>query len=117
MNAIEEMKKFFKEETAAERTRRHEVELRAQLESVMPQSFRVKKLGKMFPGIIGVARDKTTPGCITAVTLSDGREDYAVYPALSIEEVIASFKDKDGIAAGNAIYVSSASRAVRVLLQ
>ena len=117
MNAFENMKNFLKRETAAEKIRRHEVELRAQLESVMPQSFRVKKLGKMFPGIIGVARDKTTPGCITAVTLSDGREDYAVYPALSIEEVIASLTNKDGIAAVNAVYVSSASRAVRVLLQ
>ena len=117
MNAFENMKNFYKKETAAEKTRRHEVELRAQLESVIPRAFRAKKLGKLFPGVIGVARDRTTPGCITAIILSDGTEDYAVYPDLSIEEVIASLTNKDGIAAVNAIYVSSASRAVRVLLQ
>ena len=117
MNAFENMKNFLGKETAAEKTRRHELELRAQLESVMPRSFRVAKLGKLFPGVIGVARDKTTPGCITAIILSNGVEDYAVYPELSIEEVIASFKNKDGIAEVNAIYVSSAARAVEVLLQ
>lgn len=116
MNAIEEMKKFFKEETAAERIRREEVELKAQLIDVLPRAFKIARLSKLFPGVIGVARDKTTPGCITAIII-DGREDYAVYPSLSIEEVIASFQNKDGIAAGNAIYVSSAREAVRVLLQ
>lgn len=115
MNAIEEMKKFFKEETAAERIRREEVELKSQLKSVLPNAFKVKSLGG-FPGVVGAAKDKDSTGCITAIMIN-GCEDYAVYPALSIREVIDSLKAKDGVAAANAIFVSSASRAVRVLLQ
>ena len=115
-NFMEEMKNFFKKETVAERIRREEVELKAQLKSVLPKAFKVKPLGGLFLGVVGAAKDKDSTGCITAVIIN-GREDYAVYPSLSIREVIASFKTKDGVAEANAIFVSSAARAVRVLLQ
>lgn len=116
MDAVEVMKKFFKKETVAERIRREDGELKAHLISVLPKAFKVKPLGGLFLGVVGAAKDKDSRGCITAAIIN-GREDYMVYPSLTIREVIDSLKAKDGVASVNAIYVSSAASAVRVLLQ
>ena len=69
--------------------------------------FKVKPI-KSFPGLFGVAKDRNTKGCIT-IRKSDG--DIAVYPELSIEEVINSFKADDGVAACNAIYTETLKEA------
>lgn len=69
-------------------------------------SFKVKPI-KSFPGLLGIARDHNTKGCLT---LRD-HGDIAVYPDMSIREVIDSFKAKDGAAECSAIYKETLEQA------
>ena len=75
--------------------------------------FRCRKI-KKFPWLLGVARDLDTVGCLTIREI-DGVDDIAVYPCLSLREVINSFSNKDGIADVNCYYVKTISRAAEIL--
>lgn len=75
--------------------------------------FRCRKI-KKFPWLLGVARDLDTPGCLTIREVGDG-DDIAVYPELSLREVINSFSNKDGIADVNCYYVQSIAKAAKIL--
>lgn len=65
--------------------------------------FKVRPI-KALPGLLGVARDRDTKGCITLRFVEGYGDDIAVYPTLTMREVIASFKSGDGVAAADAIY-------------
>lgn len=69
-------------------------------------SFKVKPI-KSFPGLLGIARDRNTKGCLTLRDYGD----IAVYPDMSMKEVIDSFKAKDGAAECNAIYTETLEQA------
>lgn len=69
--------------------------------------FKVKPI-KDVPGILGIARDRDTKGCLT-FRIVDG--NVAVYPEMSIRDVAASLRDGDGVAAANAIYKQTFSAA------
>lgn len=76
-------------------------------------AFRCRKI-KKFPWLLGVARDLDTVGCITIREI-DGVDDIAVYPDLSLREVINSFSNKDGVASVNCYYVKTISKAAKIL--
>lgn len=69
--------------------------------------FKVKPI-KDVPGILGIARERDTKGCLT-FRVMDG--DIAVYPEMSIRDVAASLRCGDGVAAANAIYKETFSEA------
>lgn len=75
--------------------------------------YRCKKIRK-FPHLLGVAKDLDTPGCLTIRDIN-GQDDIAVYPDLTLREVINSFSAKDGVAAVNCYYVKTIKKAARIL--
>ena len=71
---------------------------------------------KKFPWLVGVARDLTTVGCMTVREIN-GNMDIAVYPCLSLKEVIDSFANKDHVASVNCKYFNNFKAAARFLRQ
>lgn len=77
------------------------------------EQYRCKKIRDM-SWLYGIAKDLDTVGCMTVREIN-GRDDIAVYPCLSLREVINSFKMKDSVAAANAIYTTTIKDAARIL--
>lgn len=75
--------------------------------------YHCRKL-KKFPWLLGVAKDLDTVGCLTVRKIA-GVDDIAVYPHLSLHEVIDSFSSDDNIAACNCYYVKTIAEAARIL--
>ena len=71
---------------------------------------------KRFPWLVGIARDLTTVGCMT-VREVNGNMDIAVYPCLSLKEVVDSFVNKDYVAEANCAYFNTLKAAARFLRQ
>lgn len=78
--------------------RQYQVGFCNEMEAAGLSSYKAKKI-KDLPWLIGIAKSLDTVGCMT---IRDG--DIAVYPSLSLREVIASFKNNDGVAAVNCRY-------------
>lgn len=77
------------------------------------EQYRCKKI-KKFQYLLGVAKDLDTPGCLTIRDIN-GQDDIAVYPDLTLREVIDSFSTKDSVAAANCYYVETIKEASRIL--
>lgn len=77
------------------------------------EQYRCKKI-KKFQYLLGVAKDLDIPGCLTIRDIN-GQDDIAVYPDLTLREVIDSFSAKDGVAAVNCYYVKTIKEASRIL--
>ena len=75
--------------------------------------FQCRKI-KKFPWLLGVAKSLDTVGCLTIREVGDG-DDIAVYPELSLREVINSFANEDGVASVNCYYVQSIAKAAKIL--
>ena len=69
---------------------------------------------KQLPWLVGIARDLTTVGCMTVRDVK-GNMDIAVYPCLSLKEVIDSFVNDDGVAAVNCKYFNNLKAAAAYL--
>lgn len=72
---------------------------------------------KGHPNVLGVAVDLDKVGCMTLMALvpfekraSYGDIDVAVYPDMSLRDVIVSWEARDGAAAVNAVYPGSIAR-------
>ena len=69
---------------------------------------------KQLPWLVGIARDLTTVGCMTVRDVK-GNMDIAVYPCLSLKEVIDSFVNDDSVAAANCAYFNNLKSAAAYL--
>lgn len=77
------------------------------------EAYRCKQI-KGMSWLYGIAKDLDTVGCLTVREI-DGRDDVAVYPCMSLREVINSFKMGTGEAAANAVYTTTIKDAARIL--
>ena len=89
--------------------------IRREMDSVGLDYYKAKKI-KQLPWLVGIARDLTTVGCMTVREVK-GNMDIAVYPCLSLKEVIDSFVNDDGVAAVNCKYFDNLNGAARFLRQ
>ena len=89
--------------------------IRREMDSVGLDYYKAKKI-KQLPWLVGIARDLTTVGCMTVREVK-GNMDIAVYPCLSLKEVIDSFVNDDGVAAVNCEYFDTLKDAARFLRQ
>ena len=69
---------------------------------------------KQLPWLVGIARGLTTVGCMTVRDVK-GNMDIAVYPCLSLKEVIDSFANDDGVAEVNCKYFNNLKAAAAYL--
>lgn len=76
-------------------------------------SYKCKKI-KKFDYLLGVAKDLDTRGCFT-IREYKGTDDIAVYPTMSLREVIDSFSNHDVVAEMNCYYVNTIREAARIL--
>lgn len=77
------------------------------------EQYRCKKI-KKFQYLLGVAKDLDTPGCLTVRDIN-GQDDIAVYPDLTLREVIDSFSNHDVVAEMNCYYVKTIREAAKIL--
>ena len=89
--------------------------IRLEMDSVGLAFYKAKGI-KQIPGLVGIARDLGTVGCMT-VRETRGTMDIAVYPCLSLREVIGSLVTGDGVAAVNCAYFNNLRAAAQFLRQ
>ena len=72
---------------------------------------------KGYPNVLGVAVDLDKVGCMTIISFVPfekrapyGDIDVAVYPDMSLRDVVVSWGARDGAAAVNAVYAGSIAR-------
>ena len=89
--------------------------IRQEMDSAGLVYYKAKKI-KQLPWLIGIAKDLNTIGCMTIRETKTGSGmDIAVYPDLSLKEVIDSFVAKDSVAAFNCAYYSTLKEAAAYL--
>ena len=89
------------------------ISIRLEMDSVGLVYYKAKKI-KQLPWLVGIAKDLNTPGCMTVRDVK-GHMDIAVYPCLSLKEVINSFVNDDGVAAYNCMYFNNLKAAAAYL--
>lgn len=91
------------------------ISIRMEMDSVGLVYYKAKKI-KQLPWLIGIAKDLDTKGCMTVLETKRGSGmDIAVYPDLSLKEVINSFVNDDGVAAYNCMYFNNLKAAAAYL--
>ena len=89
--------------------------IRLEMDSVGLVYYKAKKI-KQLPWLVGIAKDLDTIGCMTVRETGSGSGmDIAVYPDLTLREVIDSFVNDDGIAAVNCAYFDTLKEAAAYL--
>ena len=69
---------------------------------------------KRLPWLVGIARGLDFPGCMTVRKIK-GDLDVAVYPDMTLREVINSFTSNDGVASVNCCYFDTLEKAAACL--
>lgn len=92
-----------------------EYTIRMEMDVVGLVYYKAKKI-KQLPWLVGIAKDLDTKGCMTIRETKQGSGmDIAVYPNLSLKEVIDSFVANDSVAAFNCAYYSTLKEAAAYL--
>ena len=89
--------------------------IRLEMDSVGLVYYKSKKI-KQLPWLVGIAKDLDTIGCMTVLETKRGSGmDIAVYPDLSLKEVINSFVNDDGVAVCSCNYFNNLKAAAAYL--
>ena len=89
------------------------ISIRMEMDSVGLVYYKAKRI-KQLPWLVGIAKCLNTPGCMTVRDVK-GHMDIAVYPCLSLKEVINSFVNDDDVAAFNCAYFDTLKEAAAYL--
>ena len=90
-------------------------DIRQEMDSTGLVYYKAKKI-KQLPWLIGIAKDLNTIGCMTIRETKTGSGmDIAVYPDLSLKEVINSFVNDDGVAVCSCKYFNNLKAAAAYL--
>ena len=89
--------------------------IRVEMDTVGLVYYKAKRI-KQLPWLVGIAKDLDTIGCMTVRETKQGSGmDIAVYPDLSLKEVIDSFVADDMVAAANCAYFDTLKEAAAYL--
>ena len=89
--------------------------IRQEMDSAGLVYYKAKKI-KQLPWLVGIAKDLDTKGCMTVRETKRGSGmDIAVYPDLSLKEVIDSFVADDKVAVFNCAYFDTLEEAADYL--